>query len=81
MIEVDVRLKVGAFDLEVAFCNGEGVIALFGQSGSGKSLTFNLIAGLLRPERGRIILVKVPRPSESYLHRGGIRFVEFSTCV
>jgi molybdate transport system ATP-binding protein len=56
MIEVDVRLKVGAFDLEVAFCNGEGVIALFGQSGSGKSLTLNLIAGLLRPDSGRIIL-------------------------
>jgi molybdate transport system ATP-binding protein len=60
MIEVDVGLKVGGFDLEVAFKNGEGVIALFGQSGSGKSLTLNLIAGLLRPDRGRIMLNDIP---------------------
>ena len=45
MIDVDVGLKVGVFDLEVAFKNGEGLIALFGQSGSGKSLTLSLIAG------------------------------------
>ena len=56
MIEVDVGLRLGAFDLEVAFRNGEGVIALFGQSGSGKSLTLSLIAGLMRPDRGRVIL-------------------------
>ncbi|HMF07128.1 MAG TPA: molybdenum ABC transporter ATP-binding protein [Methylocella sp.] len=56
MIEVDVGLNVGTFDLKVAFGNGEGVIALFGQSGSGKSLTLSLIAGLLRPNRGRIVL-------------------------
>ncbi|MGA7657257.1 MAG: molybdenum ABC transporter ATP-binding protein, partial [Methylocella sp.] len=56
MIEVDVGLRLGAFDLEVAFRNGEGVIALFGQSGSGKSLTLSLIAGLMRPDRGRVVL-------------------------
>ncbi len=58
MIEVDVGFKAGAFDLEVAFDNGDGggVIALFGPSGSGKTLTLNLIAGLLRPHRGRIVL-------------------------
>lgn len=56
MIEVDVGLRLGAFDLEVAFSNGEGVIALFGQSGSGKSLTLSLIAGLMRPDRGRVVL-------------------------
>jgi molybdate transport system ATP-binding protein len=56
MIDVDVGLKIGVFDLEVAFGNGAGVIALFGQSGSGKSLTLGLIAGLMRPDRGRITL-------------------------
>lgn len=56
MIDVDVGLKVGVFDLEVAFKNGGGLIALFGQSGSGKSLTLSLIAGLMRPDRGRIVL-------------------------
>lgn len=54
MIDVDVGLKVGTFTLDITFANGEGVIALFGQSGSGKSLTLSLIAGLMRPDRGRI---------------------------
>lgn len=56
MISVDVALKLGAFDLEVAFENEAGITALFGQSGAGKSLTINLIAGLVRPDRGRIVL-------------------------
>jgi molybdate transport system ATP-binding protein len=56
MIELDVALRVKGFGLDVAFENGDGIIALFGQSGSGKSLTLNLIAGLLRPDRGFIKL-------------------------
>ncbi|MGH6852220.1 MAG: molybdenum ABC transporter ATP-binding protein [Methylocella sp.] len=56
MIELDVALKVGTFGLDVAFQNGDGIMALFGQSGSGKSLTLNLIAGLMRPDRGTITL-------------------------
>jgi molybdate transport system ATP-binding protein len=56
MIELDVALKIKSFDLAVAFANGDGITALFGQSGSGKSLTLNLIAGLMRPDRGIIKL-------------------------
>jgi molybdate transport system ATP-binding protein len=56
MIEVDVALNVGGFDLRVAFTNAEGITALFGRSGSGKSLTLSLIAGLARPSRGYIVL-------------------------
>ncbi|MEJ0092359.1 MAG: molybdenum ABC transporter ATP-binding protein [Methylocella sp.] len=56
MIDVDVALKLGTFDLDVAFKNGHGVTALFGQSGSGKSVMLNLIGGLLRPDRGYIKL-------------------------
>ena len=56
MIRVDVALKIGAFDLDVAFENGAGITALFGRSGSGKSMTINLIAGLARPDRGSIVL-------------------------
>ena len=44
MIELDVALKVGTFNLEMAFRNDDGITALFGHSGSGKSLTLNLIA-------------------------------------
>src|SRR5262249_33645863 len=56
MIQVDVALKLGAFNLDVAFENGAGITALFGRSCSGKSITINLIAGLTRPDRGAILL-------------------------
>lgn len=56
MIQVNVALKLGAFNLDVAFENGAGITALFGRSGSGKSMTINLIAGLARPDRGTIVL-------------------------
>src|SRR6188508_2054645 len=56
MISVDAALKLGDFDLDIAFENDDGITALFGRSGSGKSTTINLIAGLARPDRGRIAL-------------------------
>jgi molybdate transport system ATP-binding protein len=56
MIFVDVSLKFRSFELAVAFSSEGGVVGLFGRSGSGKSLTLNLIAGLARPDRGRICL-------------------------
>ncbi|ACB95898.1 molybdenum ABC transporter ATP-binding protein [Beijerinckia indica] len=56
MIDVDVTLKVGSFTLAVTFRNGHGVTALFGQSGSGKSVTLSLIAGLKRPDKGHIVI-------------------------
>jgi molybdate transport system ATP-binding protein len=54
MLEFDVRYRAGAFALEAAFHTGGGVTALFGRSGAGKSTVLNLIAGLARPDRGRI---------------------------
>jgi molybdate transport system ATP-binding protein len=56
MIRVDVALKRGAFNLDIAFENDAGITALFGRSGSGKSMTIDLIAGLARPDRGSIVL-------------------------
>ncbi len=43
------------FTLDVAFDAPAGVTALFGPSGSGKSTIINAVAGLLRPDIGRII--------------------------
>ena len=55
MIRFDAAIKLGAFAYEVAFESAAGV-SLFGRSGSGKSVTIALIAGLLRPDRGVIVL-------------------------
>jgi molybdate transport system ATP-binding protein len=56
MIDVALARQFGAFRLDIAFQNSEGITALFGRSGSGKSTTINLIAGLQRPEAGHVIL-------------------------
>ncbi|MCX7356255.1 MAG: molybdenum ABC transporter ATP-binding protein [Alphaproteobacteria bacterium] len=53
-LEVSVEKSLGGFALNAAFSCGAGITALFGQSGSGKTSVINMIAGLLRPERGRI---------------------------
>ena len=56
MLEVDLACRLGALDLEVGFAADAGVTALFGRSGAGKTTVINAIAGLLRPDRGRIVL-------------------------
>src|SRR6187551_2414979 len=53
-LSVAIEHEQGAFKLDTAFECGEGVTALFGRSGAGKTTVINAIAGLLRPRRGRI---------------------------
>lgn len=55
-IAFDARLKRGAFELNAAFETDGGITALFGPSGSGKTTILHLIAGLVRPNQGRIAL-------------------------
>jgi molybdate transport system ATP-binding protein len=55
-LTVDIERRIGAFRLSVAFEAGAGITALFGRSGAGKTSVVNAIAGLLRPDRGRIVL-------------------------
>jgi len=58
MLEFDARCRIGGFELDAAFRTGAGVTALFGRSGAGKSTVLNLIAGLVRPDSGRIAVDK-----------------------
>jgi len=55
-LSVAVEHDLGAFSLDAQFACGEGVTALFGQSGAGKTTVVNAIAGLVRPRKGRIAL-------------------------
>ena len=56
LFSVDVRQQLGSFSLDVAFdvARSSGVVVLAGASGSGKSSVLRCIAGLARPDAGRI---------------------------
>jgi molybdate transport system ATP-binding protein len=54
--EVSVAKSWPALDLAIAFESGAGVTALFGPSGIGKTSVLNMIAGVLRPDCGRIVV-------------------------
>ncbi len=56
MLRLDVRKQLGEFSLEAAFQSEGRVTGLFGASGAGKTSLVNMIAGLLRPDRGTIAL-------------------------
>lgn len=55
-LSVDIEKRLGSFRLRVKFEAEDGATALLGASGSGKSLTLRCIAGILTPDRGRIVL-------------------------
>ncbi len=56
--EIDVRVarRFGRFHLDVAFATQARRVVLFGPSGAGKSLTLRMIAGIVRPASGRIVI-------------------------
>jgi len=56
VISVDIDKQLGDFRLGVGFESDAGVTALFGPSGSGKTSIVGMIAGLIRPDRGRIVI-------------------------
>ena len=56
MLGVDVEKQLGAFKLSVKFEAASGATALFGPSGAGKTSVINMIAGLLKPDRGTVTL-------------------------
>jgi molybdate transport system ATP-binding protein len=56
MLRVDISKQLGEFSIEAAFTSEGRVTGLFGASGAGKTSLINMIAGLLRPDRGVIAL-------------------------
>ncbi|MEO6025186.1 MAG: ATP-binding cassette domain-containing protein [Burkholderiales bacterium] len=59
-LEVSIRKSLQAqgrrFELDVEFNSSDQVMVIFGASGSGKTLTMQAIAGLIKPDSGRISL-------------------------
>lgn len=53
---VDIEKDFGSFHLNVKLEATNETLALLGASGCGKSMTLKCIAGIERPDRGRIIL-------------------------
>jgi molybdate transport system ATP-binding protein len=57
MLDVAVEKRLGGFEVDARFsCETSGIVALFGRSGAGKTTLVNMLAGLLRPDRGRIAI-------------------------
>ena len=53
-LSVEIRKNLGAFTVDARFeCDG-GITALFGKSGAGKTSIVQMMAGLIRPQNGRI---------------------------
>ncbi len=56
VLEVDLERSLDNFRLRVALHARMGAVGLLGPSGSGKSMTLRMIAGVSTPDRGRIVL-------------------------
>ncbi len=79
-LSVDVRQRLGGFELAARFEAAGRLTALFGASGSGKTSLVNLISGLARPDAGRIavdgrVLVDTATRTFVAAHRRRIGYV------
>ena len=57
VLSIDIHIQRGRFQLDACFCSSTiGITALLGRSGAGKTTIINAIAGLVRPDAGRIVV-------------------------
>ncbi len=54
-LDVQLVKQVDGFRLDASWHMGNELAVLFGYSGSGKTMTMRMIAGLVRPDSGRIV--------------------------
>lgn len=53
-LDVQIRHALPGFTLDVSFTVRRGIAAVVGPSGAGKTMTLRAVAGLVRPDAGRI---------------------------
>ena len=69
MLYVDIEKALGRFTLKVKFETGNEALGLLGASGCGKTMTLKCIAGVEKPDKGRIVLDdKVLFDSEKHIN-------------
>jgi len=54
--EISVGKRLGDSEIAVDFATAGGLTALFGPSGVGKTSVLNMVAGLMKPDKGRIAI-------------------------
>lgn len=77
---VDAYIELGDFTLNCAFTSQGKTTAIFGRSGAGKTTLVNIIAGLVKPKRGRVVvdgavLLDTARGIDLPVHRRRIGYV------
>ena len=59
-LEVEIEKRFDGFTLRAQFTAQDTATAILGASGCGKSMTLRCIAGIVKPDKGRIVLDGVP---------------------
>ena len=59
-LEVEIEKRFAGFTLRAQFTARDTATAILGASGCGKSMTLRCIAGIVKPDKGRIVLDGVP---------------------
>lgn len=55
-LSVELHKKFKGFQMDVAFEHDGGSLGILGGSGMGKSMTLKMIAGLVKPDSGKVIV-------------------------
>lgn len=56
VLEAEIHKRLKQFELQVRFTAGQGRLGILGPSGCGKSMTLKAIAGIVKPDSGKILL-------------------------
>lgn len=81
-LDIDIRARVGALDLDVRLSVPAGTLALVGPNGAGKSSTLLCALGIRRPREGRIVLgdrVLFDAPGHARAHARGRAHIDIPT--